>query len=142
MTLHRQLTIAAAVMLAGAAATEVSRWPRFAPRLNAQICVERPENNGVMNIRESMVVIRGGPGLTLTGDEAACAYVEGGGKYTVWVQSRDPYDPSVSDPKAWRSSDLDVTVADGGRVELIVCARSSTRGYAGWVIQPAEKACE
>src|SRR5262245_17428642 len=143
MSPQRYLTIGAVALIAvtfGLAAS--SGWPRWTTRLTGQICVERPENNGVLNIRPSDVRIQGGPTLTLVGGEAACGYVEGGGKYTVWAQSRDPYDPSVRARAAWKSTNLQVEVKEGGRVELVVCAIGAKAAYQNWEVRAAEKACE
>ncbi len=115
-------------------------WPRTV-ELTAQICVERPENHGSLNIRPSEVMIKGGPTLTLMGGDAACGYVEGGGNYTVWVQSR-PYNSSAPDLTAWRSHDLEVSVKQDARIELVVCVKASSRGYENWDLRRAPQACE
>ena len=141
MTVSGMLRITVVVGLAGGLGAAVSPWPRSLTNLTAQICVERPENNGVLNIRPADIVIKGGPGLSLAGGEAACAYVEGGGKYALWAQSSNPYDPSAPDSAAWRSSDLQVSVEQGGRVELLLCAIGPGATYENWSVQPADKPC-
>ncbi|HEY3176420.1 MAG TPA: hypothetical protein VGK94_11755 [Candidatus Polarisedimenticolia bacterium] len=134
--------MAAAILGAGSIAATVRTWPRWIPHLTAQICVERPENNGVLNIRYAQVVIRGGPTLTLAGGEAACAWVEGGGVYYVWVQSRDPYDPTDTGPTAWRSTDLKLEVKQNSRVDLLVCGVGVRGAYTNWSVQFDEQMCK
>lgn len=61
----------------------------------AEICVERPESTGVLNIRVANVVIERGPTIALLGGQSACAFVPVG-KHVIWVQSGNPYDPPPS----------------------------------------------
>ncbi len=135
MTLKLAVLVSAVPAIAG----EPS-WPRWT-ELPAQICVERPENNGVLNIREVDVVIERGPALSLMGGQAACVFVDVG-KHTLWIQSRNPYDPASVDPKAWKSAPITVDVKRGERVELQVCGEGARSTYTGWSIRQTNGRCE
>jgi hypothetical protein len=124
------------------AVSPVTPWPRVLHHLTGQICVERPENNGVLNIRPAEVVVQGGPTIVLSGGEAACAYVEGGGRYTIWAQSPDPYDPSNAHPTAWRSADREVVVEQGGRSALILCGTGAKGTYENWAVNLEGEPCQ
>lgn len=57
--------------------------------LSSQICVERLENNGSVNVTASRVVFSNKQGLTLLGGQAACLLVPPG-LYSFVVQSINP----------------------------------------------------
>jgi hypothetical protein len=114
-------------------------WPRSVAS-PGQICVERPGDDGALNIREATVVIEGGPGLVLVGEQAACGFVEAG-KHQVWVQSRDPYDSASTDRAAWKSDVLTLTVRATERVELEVCGVGVNGTYKTWGIRPSTGTC-
>lgn len=117
-------------------------WPESNPDLNAQICVERPENNGVLNIRPANVLIEDGPVLTLLGGQAACAYVEGGRTYSVWIQSENPFYPESKNPTAWKSNSLKVAVRRGTRTELLICGKGSKGTYRNWDLRTGNSGCD
>ena len=52
-------------------------WPRWT-ELTAQVCVERPGDNGWLNIWPADVIIERGVTLRLPGESAACAFVAAG----------------------------------------------------------------
>jgi hypothetical protein len=52
-------------------------WPRWT-ELTAQVCVERPGDNGLLNIWPADVIIERGVTLRLPGESAACAFVAAG----------------------------------------------------------------
>jgi hypothetical protein len=139
-TVFRLTTSIMAILGTGLATAGETAWPRQ-PELSSQICVERPENNGVLNIREADVVIEGGPVLTLLGGQAVCAYVPAG-RHTMWVQSRHPYDPASLDPQAWKSSPITLETPPSGRAELFVCGEGTKSTYTGWAIRKAGERCE
>ena len=114
-------------------------WPRSI-YLPAQICIERPGDNGALNVRQASILIAGGPGLTLLGEQAACGFVAAG-RHRLWVQSRDPYDPTSTDPEAWKSDPLTIAVGANERVELEVCGLARNGAYATWVIRRSTGTC-
>ena len=129
-----------AILGTGFVTAEETTWPRR-QELSGQICVERPENNGVLNIREANFVIDRGPVLSFIGGQAACAYVPAG-RHSMWVQSRHPYDPASLDPKAWKSSPITLELSPGSRAELYVCGEATNSTYTGWAIRRAGERCE
>jgi hypothetical protein len=128
-----------AVLGVSAGQTGGQPWPKTL-HLSAQICVERPGDNGALNIRLADVVIGdAGPILSLMGEQAACAYVEPG-RYSVHAQSRDPYDPASKNPAKWKSASLTVVATAGERVMLEVCG-TGARGYSNWKVQRSGPEC-
>ncbi len=126
-----------ASVVGGASAEQIK--PSGAPLYERpQICVERPENGGVLNVRPADVVIEDGPVLRLTGGEAACAFVEVG-KHMIQVESKNPYDAGSL---GWKSPPREVQTLIGSKVHLRVCAVSHDNGYAGWSIVEAAAACK
>jgi hypothetical protein len=103
----------------------------------AQICVERPEEFGYMNIAEVNVIIRDFQTLRLEGGQAACVHVSAG-DYFVYAQSRDPYDPNNPNPEAWKSETLRFDLKDNEKVELLVCKGSSESRFQ-WVLKYANQ---
>jgi hypothetical protein len=111
------------------------RWPANTV-LKSQICIERPLAVGRLNVRAADVVIEGGPTLTLLGEQAACGYVQPG-RYRVWVQSKDPFDRTSTNPQAWKSTPLVVTAPANDRAELEVCGAGPSSAYTNWKIARA-----
>lgn len=129
-------------LLASAAIALVSSeqlWPRNR-ELRGQICVERAEENGILNIRPVDVVIGDGPTLTLAGEQAACAFVRPG-EYQVWAQSADPYDPNPPKTAMWKAPLISISLKTDERVTLEVCATGTGATYRNWNIQRTGVAC-
>jgi hypothetical protein len=130
------------ILLMSFLAASAGDWPESNPTLNAQVCAERPENNGSLNIRPANVLIEGGPVLTLLGGQAACAYVEGGRTYNVWIQSEDPFHLESKNPTAWKSNRLKITVLRGTRAELLICGKGSKGTYRNWELRRNDAGCD
>ncbi len=103
----------------------------------AQICIERPEESGYVNIAGSNVVIMDSQIIRLVGNQAACAYVWAG-DYFVYAQSHDPYDSSNPNPQAWNSETLRFNLKPGEKVELVVC-KSGYKSRSQWVLKYSNK---
>jgi hypothetical protein len=108
-----------------------------------ELCVERPEENGRLNITPAEVVIESSEAglviwdrqfLTLVGGQAVCAVLPAA-EYRVHAHSDDPYDsnrePNEPEPEAWESQTLTVSVQQGKRVELWLCG-GGQQGYSHW----------
>jgi len=109
------------------------RWPKWNV-LSAQICIERPGDNGVLNIRSADIVIENVAVVSLLGQRAACLYVAPG-EYKVWAQSRSPFDPKSTDPAAWKSEAVTATVGSDVRVEFEVCGAGRDSVYSTWRVK-------
>jgi len=127
------------VGLAAPAAGGAPRWPENMV-LRAQICVERPGDAGRLNLRAADVVVDGGPILRMIGEQAACAFVQAG-RYRVWAQSTDPFDPASTKIDAWKSAVLVVSAAENQRVELEVCGAGTNGAYTNWRIERVAGRC-
>ena len=90
--------------------------PRWSD-LPCQICIERPEEQGILNIRETTIAIDGKQAFLMIGGQASCAYVAPG-KHSIFASSYDPYDPNSKDPKAWLSNKMTIDLENVKRVEL------------------------
>ena len=125
--------LAAAVVGLFSQASGPGGWPRWT-ELTSQICVERPGDNGWLNIWPADVVIEPGATLRLSGESAACAFVAPG-KHNIWVESKNPYDRESTNPVTWKSDVLVATVRPKDRLEYEVCG-TGRAGYSTWKIQP------
>jgi hypothetical protein len=100
--------------------------------------VERPENNGSVNILRCAITCSTGQRAELGGGETARLTVPAG-SVCVEASSIDPYDPENHDPKAWRSRRMRMRLEAGEVVRLSVEPRSKGSAYiGGWTI---ERAC-
>ena len=91
-------------------------WPRWS-ELPCQICIERTEDHGILNIRETRVVVDDKQALVMLGGQAACVFVPPGSHF-VYAESYDPYDPSSKDPKAWLSNRINFNLEKGKRAQF------------------------
>jgi len=98
--------------------------PRWA-ELPCKICIERYEEQGILNVRLSRIVIDDKQALDLIGGQAACAFVLPG-EHFIYAESYDPYDLSSKDPKAWSSNKINFALEKGKMAEFEV--RKSLRG--------------
>jgi hypothetical protein len=103
----------------------------------AQICIERPEESGYVNIAAVNIFVRDFQTIRLLGGQAACSYVWAG-DYFVYARSYDPYDPSNPNPQAWKSETLRFGVAGGEKSELVVC-RGGWKSHSEWVLKYANQ---
>jgi hypothetical protein len=116
-----------------------SSWAApYKPRqgdLSAQICVERPENNGMVNLVASHIVFSNNQELALVGGQAACIFVADG-VYSFVVQSPDPYKPGATNPKAWTSKEIKARLKRGEVVVFEVIPKSEGAAYiGGWIVK-------
>jgi hypothetical protein len=106
----------------------------------ATIVVERPENNGSVNILPCTIAFSSGQKITLSGGETATTSVSAG---FLWVEasSVDPYHPETTDLGAWRSRRVEIRLRPGEVLRLSVEPKSRGSTYVGgWSIQ--RTACE
>jgi hypothetical protein len=130
-----------AITLTGCAIAGAGSRSLQEPGSFGELCVSRPEDNGVLNIRQAQIVVDNRPVLDLLGGQAGCARVPPGA-HVVRAQSRHPYEPDLQDPKGWTSPPLAVEVSSGGTVDLLLWAGGARSVYTGWVIQTSRQPCE
>jgi hypothetical protein len=99
--------------------------------LSSEICIERPENAGVVNVREAVVFLTVPQSFTLTGGQAICTFVAPG-SYSMMASSRDPFDPTSDDPKGWTSETLTVETKPGEVVQVQLVQRNAPS--PGWTL--------
>ena len=111
-----------------------TQWPRWT-ELDSQVCVERPGDNGLLNIVSARILIDGWFGLVLPGERAGCLYIEPG-KHKIWAESSDPYDRESAQPRAWKSNEIEFSIGRAERLNFEVCGAGPS-GYSTWVIERA-----
>ena len=106
--------------------------PRWSD-LPCQICIERPEEQGILNIREVRVVVDDKQAIFFIGGQAACLYAPPGNHF-VYAVSFDPYDPNLKDPQAWSSNRVNFTLETGKQAEFEVVKGEEQKGKQ-WLIK-------
>jgi hypothetical protein len=102
--------------------------------LTSQICIARLEEQGILNIYETRIVLDDQQAFILVGGQAVCAYVYPGNHF-IYAKSYDPYDPASKDPGAWSSNRIEVQVGDGDRLEFEL-RKAQTNQNNQWSIEP------
>jgi hypothetical protein len=123
----RRMIISASILLM------VSATAAAAPDSDSVLCIDRPGENGRMNITPVTVSIEGGTELTILGEEQVClrSYREG----PVQLQLRFAYPYFGPGEKLrWSKTDiLQVTLKHGGSTKLMLCPRVQNRNNPQWV---------
>jgi hypothetical protein len=134
------IMISCIMFLASCAGVSTNYRPKWIEN-PGQICIERPEEIGMVNIVGVNVIIRDFQTIRLLGGQAACAYVEPG-DFFVYGHSYDPSDPNNPNPQAWKSETLRFDVKGGGRADLVVC-KGGWESRSHWVLKYADqKGCD
>ena len=90
--------------------------PRWAD-LPCKICVERPEEQGILNVREARIIIDDKQALVLIGGQAACVFISPGNHF-IYAESYNPYNPNPENPKAWLSNKITFILEKGEMAEF------------------------
>jgi hypothetical protein len=99
----------------------------------AQILIERPENNGFINIFPCTVKISAGKKIALHGGENESLFVKTG-TYFLMASSLNPY-PDATKNSDWKSSPLKITVTNSQVIKIIIEPKSEGSTYTGgWVL--------
>jgi hypothetical protein len=103
----------------------------------AQLCFDRAEDNGRMNIHESWVRVSDYK-VRLVGGQAVCLFVEPGSAEVV-VTSTIPYNPESKNEQACKSRVVKLELAPHeNRVFFISPATKDATYICGWHIQQAQ----
>ena len=121
----RILFSAALVILLSACAAQ----QRTNKKLTAQIVIERPENNGSVNIVPCIVGLNSGQRFVLNGDETNSFLVESG-TYFLTASSVSPYE-TYSKSSDWKSNRLKIAIADSQVVKITLEPKSKDSTYIG-----------
>ena len=138
MTTWPPTAVAFSCFLVAACSTEAPYRPRWSAQLASQVCIERLEDNGSLNVRPAYVRIDSVyQAFPIFGGEAKCVSIEPG-SHTIRVVSLDPYDPHSQDMTAWASPTLRFAVAAGRRADFEMCgtAGAGSNGYSTWSVAP------
>lgn len=107
--------------------------PRVNGLPNAQIFVERLENNGSVNIVPCVVELSAGKKIVLLGGQKDSFFVKPG-IYFLTANSVNPYELS-SKSSDWKSNRLKITIANSQIVKIILEPKSKGSTYTGgWVL--------
>jgi hypothetical protein len=96
----------------------------------AQVCIDRPENDGVINIEDIKIAISGTPPIILDGGSADCVTVQPG-SHTVRLTFMYPY----SDPKKityWTTTSMYFLAKAGETESYILCQTDQDRNDPRW----------
>jgi len=99
----------------------------------AKIFIERPENNGSINIVPCTVKLNTGEEIILSGGQTNSFFVKAG-TYFLIASSVNPYELS-SKNSAWKSNRLKISIADSQMVKIILEPKSEESTYIGdWIL--------
>jgi hypothetical protein len=103
--------------------------------LSSYICIERPENMGLLNIIPTKALFSNEQTLTLTGGEAACIIVSPG-KYSFTVTSPEPYPQTDKGNGLWKSDKIELNITKDQMLVFKLVPSSNDKGYSGkWELQ-------
>ena len=121
----------------------------FEPRHIAgalQICVERSEQSGIVNIRPVTIDVNQEAQVTLIGGQAACLYLPAG-KKVLTMTFAYPYGGPSDAPRSWTTSPYVIEGGMGNLVSLDLCepeadqrddpAWADTGWHRMWMLRPA-----
>jgi len=121
-------SVVLAILLAGCATR-----PHIDEQPTAQILIERPENNGFINIFPCTVKFSSGKAIALRGGENATLFVKAG-TYDLIASSPNPY-PSATKISDWKPGSLKITITNSEVIRIIVEPKSEGSTYTGgWVL--------
>jgi len=100
--------------------------------LSSQVHVERPEDNGVLNIRMVDVIIDDQQIRSLLGGQVASAHLAPG-KHFIRAESAEPYDPSSTNKWKTESICFDINKAETKRFLVSGAGNGST--YTHWELR-------
>lgn len=114
-------------MIGCATQSNISKLP------NAQIFVERPENNGSINIVRCLVQLNESQKIILSGGQTNFFSLKPG-TYFLTANSVNPYDPS-SREMDWNSNQLKIAVTNSQIMKIILEPNSKDSIYiGGWIL--------
>jgi hypothetical protein len=85
----------------------------------AWICVERPENVGVLNIYQTTILVSPNSKITLIGGEAGCLIVPAGNE-TISISFQYPYGPFLP-PRFWTTGPQKFVTRAGSLTSFELC---------------------
>jgi hypothetical protein len=101
---------------------------------NCKILIERPENNGSINIVPCIVELSTGQKIILSGGQTNSFSVKPGA-YFLTATSLNPY-PDATKDSDWESSPVKITVTNLQVMKILAEPKSEGSAYiGGWVLQ-------
>ena len=98
--------------------------------LSSYICIERPENMGLLNIVSTKALFSNEQTLTLSGGEAGCIIVSPG-KYSVIISSANPYPAADQGKDDWKSEKIEINISKDKTVVFKLTPSANDKGYTG-----------
>jgi hypothetical protein len=99
----------------------------------AKISIERPEDNGFINICPCTVKLNIGQKIVLSGGQTNSFSVKSG-TYFLKVSSLNPY-PDATKDSDWKSNPLKITITNSQAIKIIVEPKSEGSAYVGgWTL--------
>jgi hypothetical protein len=118
------VVLTAAIASGDTVAARPAYEPKSIPTSAVEICVERPEENGSVNIVPVTVLVAGSSRLTLLGGEAGCLFLTDG-TWTISLSFPYPYD--LRRPRVWTTPARSFESEPGSVVRFELCEAANQR---------------
>ena len=119
----------------GASYAENIPYRALGDELTSYICIERPENMGLLNIISTKALFSNEQALTLSGGEAGCIIVSPG-KYSFIVTSPEPYPEADKGNRIWKSERIELNISRDQMFVFKLVPASNDKGYSGkWKLE-------
>src|SRR5215510_14913789 len=99
----------------------------------AQICINRPGENGRLNITPVTIRLSGAAELTILGEQEVCLrkYL-GTTATTITLRFPFPYGGPYDQPQYWETAPVSVNVSAGETMRITLCPRDQNRNDPEW----------
>jgi hypothetical protein len=99
----------------------------------AQICIDRPGENGRVNITPVTIVIRGNAELTVLGEQEVCFRPHQDDWSQAFISLKFPFPYSgPSDKRQWLTKPTTVKLRPGATTHLLLCERDQNHNDPQW----------
>ncbi|HEY4115616.1 MAG TPA: hypothetical protein VGM17_16290 [Rhizomicrobium sp.] len=101
---------------------------------DAQLCIDRPGENGRVNITPVTILVKGYAALTINGEEEVCLRPHSDEDTTLSIRLRFPYPywGAVGTPPYADSTSVSAKIKRGQTTELTLCQRQQNRNDPDW----------
>jgi hypothetical protein len=127
---YKLLAVLLVLLFAGISYAETMPHRALDGELNSYICIERPENMGLLNIINTKALFSNEQTITLSGGEAACIIVKPG-KYSVTITSANPYPAADQGKDDWKSEKTEFNISKDKTVVFKLTPSANDKGYTG-----------
>jgi hypothetical protein len=112
------------------ASAPVASAAAIGARMTTGACFFRLEENGILNVRPSSIVVDGHIIGVIIGGQFKCFTLRVG-NHVAKASSRDPYNPASNHPSAWESAPFTLDIRRGYTIYVRISPKSSGAAYIG-----------